>query len=80
MTAQDPVPSVRFASIRGLFRRLRAGIARLDAAHEARRRHLAVSDRDLMDVGLSRDDVVGVSSHQPLLPFFLQHGFTSHRL
>jgi uncharacterized protein YjiS (DUF1127 family) len=66
-------------SLTGLFRHLRAKSDDLNAAHEARRAHMAVTDRDLKDVGLSRDEVVGVTSHQPELPFFMQYDFQAHR-
>jgi hypothetical protein len=48
------------------------------AAHDAHRQHEEVSDRDLGDVGLSRDDALGIPSYQPELPFFMQRGFGFH--
>jgi hypothetical protein len=63
----------------GPFHRLRAHFGAVNAAHEAGRRHLAVTDRDFKDAGMSRDEVVGIPSYQPDLPFFMQHGFQAHR-
>lgn len=62
-------------SARRLLRRLRSGIGDVNAAHAARCRHAQLTDRDLRDIGLSRDDVLGTPRYQPHLPFFMQHGF-----
>ncbi len=80
MTAQVQTVAATFWSLSGLFGRIRANTDALNAAHNARRQHLAVTDVDLKDVGLSRDEVVGSPCHQPDLPFFMQHDFQSHRL
>lgn len=63
-------------------RRLRSLLGAMEsvgAAHDARRQHVEVSDRDLGDVGMLREDALGVPSFQPELPFFMQSGFGTHR-
>jgi hypothetical protein len=49
-------------------------------AHEACRLHREVSDRDLHDAGLAREEALGISNHQPDLPFFMQPDFGPHRV
>jgi uncharacterized protein YjiS (DUF1127 family) len=79
MTAQVQTFVVASWSPLGLFRRLFDRIEDVNAAHEACRRHRDLSDRDLRDAGLSREEALGVSNHQPDLPFFMQPGFGAHR-
>ncbi|HMO09343.1 MAG TPA: hypothetical protein PKD10_17110 [Paracoccaceae bacterium] len=80
MTADVQNSAVPSWTFPGLFRRLRARIGGVNAAHAALRQHLAVTDRDIRDVGLLRDEVVGLPSHQPDLPFFMQRHFQADRL
>ena len=79
MTAQVQTVFVASWSPAGLFRRLFTSIGNVEAAHEACRAHRDVSDRDIQDAGLSREEALGVSNHQPDLPFFMQPGFGAHR-
>jgi uncharacterized protein YjiS (DUF1127 family) len=60
-------------------RSLLAGMKKVSAAHDARRRFMELSDLDVRDAGLSREDAAGVASHQPDVPFFMQPGFGAHR-
>jgi uncharacterized protein YjiS (DUF1127 family) len=80
MTAQVQTFVVASWSPSGFFRRLFARIADVNDAHEACRLHREVSDRDLQDAGLSREEALGISNHQPDLPFFMQPGFGAHRV
>ena len=80
MNAQVQTFFVASWSPSGLFRRLFVSIGNVNAAHEACRLHRVVSDRDLHDAGLSREEALGVSNHQPDLPFFMQPGFRAHRV
>ena len=80
MTAQVQTIAAKFWSLSGLFDRIRTNTDAVNAAYNARRQHLAVTDADLKDVDLSRDEVVGSKCHQPDLPFFMQHDFQKHRL
>ncbi|AZQ66945.1 hypothetical protein EF888_07205 [Silicimonas algicola] len=79
MTAQTETFPVTSWSLPRLFHRIRANNDRLTAAHEATRQHLALTERDLSDVCLSRDHVVGIPRYQPELPFFMQHNFLERR-
>jgi hypothetical protein len=36
---------------------------------------MRLSDEDVCDTGLSREDMLAESSHEPALPFFYQSGF-----
>ncbi len=80
MTAQVLIHVVPFRSLDGLFRRLRGTTTGPTAAHDARRRHMTVADREIGDTGLSRDEVVGTPDYQSELPFFMQRGFGAHRV
>ena len=80
MTAQVHSIFSTFRSLPGIFRRLFAHIGAVNDAYDARRRHLAVTERDLKDVAMSRDDVLGTPGYNPELPFFMQHDFEAHRL
>jgi uncharacterized protein YjiS (DUF1127 family) len=80
MTAQIQTLIVASWSPSGHFRRLFDRIEDVIAAHDARRLHQGVSDRDLRDAGLSREEALGVSNHQPDLPFFMQPGFGADRV
>ncbi len=80
MTTQVHSDAAKFWSLPGPFLRLHAHIDALNAAYDARRRHLAVTERDLKDVSMPRDDVVGGPGYHPKLPFFMQHDFEAHRL
>jgi hypothetical protein len=79
MTAQVQTLVVASWSPFGLFRRLFDRIEDVNAAHEACLLHREVSDRDIRDAGMSREEVLGVANHQPDLPFFMQPGFGGHR-
>ncbi len=80
MTAQVQTVFVASWSQTRLFRRLFTSIGNVNAAHEACLLHRDVSDRDLQDAGLSREEALGVSNHQPDLPYFMQPGFGAHRV
>jgi hypothetical protein len=80
MTAQVQTFVVASWSPSGFFRRLFARIADVNDAHEACRLHREVSDRDLHDACLTREEALGVPNHQPDLPFFMQPGFGTHRV
>ena len=59
-------------------RSLRVSLARVDKAY-ARRCELASVPQDLLrDTGLCPEDAIGIASHQPDLPFFMQNGFGRH--
>jgi hypothetical protein len=79
MTAQVQTIAVASWSPLGLLRRLVDHIEDVNAAHDACRLHRGVSDRDLRDAGLSREQALGVANHQPDLPFFMQPGFGGRR-
>ena len=79
MTTQVQTPAAPFWSPAGLLDHLSRHLDRINAAHKARHRHLAVNDRDLKDAGGTRDDVVGSPGYQPHLPFFMQGNVESSR-
>jgi hypothetical protein len=57
------------------FARLRAAFAPLQAAFAKQARFAQVTPEILRDTGLSPQDLLGESAHDPALPFFLQSGF-----
>ncbi|MFN5998980.1 MAG: hypothetical protein ACK47C_15735 [Paracoccaceae bacterium] len=59
----------------GLWTRLRRHIAELDNAHGRQANLMCLSDADVSDSGLSREDLMTESSYEPALPFFFQSGF-----
>ena len=75
MTVQVQTIAATFWSFSGLLRSIRANTDSSNAAHNARRQHLAITDGDLKDVGLLREEVVGSPCYQRDLPFFMQHDF-----
>lgn len=59
----------------GLLERLLRRFARVEAAMTGQRRLAELRPETLRDTGLSADDLTGVATHDPDLPFFLQSGF-----
>lgn len=59
----------------GLWTSLRAHLARINAAHEKQARLSRLTEADSRDTGLSPQDLLNESAHDPALPFFLQSSF-----
>lgn len=55
--------------------RLRRHFSRLDAAMQGQSRLSVITADTVSDTGLPAEDLTGVRSHDPALPFFFQSGF-----
>jgi hypothetical protein len=55
--------------------RFRRHFSRLDAAMQGQSRLSGITAETLSDTGRSAEDLTGVRSHDPALPFFFQSGF-----
>ncbi|MDP3261924.1 MAG: hypothetical protein U1E06_04880 [Tabrizicola sp.] len=53
----------------------RAALHKVEEAHASRCTLASVAGPDIQDTGIDPSDATGVSSWQPDLPFFMQHGF-----
>jgi hypothetical protein len=63
------------ARVLHLVDRLCRDFGRINVAMDGQTRLSAVRPETLRDTGRSPDDLTGVPTHDPALPFFLQSGF-----
>ncbi len=63
----------------GMLERLSRFLARVEAAMTGQRRLAELRPETLSDTGLSAEDLTGLPTHDPDLPFFMQSGFGNHR-
>lgn len=68
---------VRNLIVRG-FKSGLSGVRKVNRAHSQQLELANVPEHVLRDIGLSREEVAGVSAFQPDLPFFMQSGFGRH--
>lgn len=69
------VPSAAITPRLSLWARVRCHLASLNAAHARQLRHMHLGGEVSGDVGLPPEVVLGESTYDPALPFFLQSGF-----
>ena len=79
-TATAPRPSNAAANktpgwLSQLKSKLRRAVSATENAQSLRFHHDCHADDVFHDVGLSRDDALGIGSHQGDLPYFMQSGF-----
>jgi len=70
----SPLPTATTAAP-GLWTRLAAHVARINAAHARQLRFCVEMDRASRDTGLPAEVLLNDTAHEPDLPFFLQSGF-----
>ena len=59
----------------GLWRRVKAHCAAITAAHAGQARLTRDMDQVARDTGLGVETILGESTYNPALPFFMQQGF-----
>ncbi|MDP3195788.1 hypothetical protein [Tabrizicola sp.] len=57
---------------------LRRRVAHTEAAMERQSRLAAIQPDTVGDTGLAPEDLTGVATYDPALPFFMQSGFGRH--
>jgi hypothetical protein len=62
----------------GFLNRIHRHFARVEAAMASQSRLSSMGPETECDTGLSAEDLTGVASHDPALPFFMQAGFGRH--
>ena len=76
LQALDPAAQSCHRMLKRLFR----PAVRVNAAYDACRKYHEVTDADLKDIGLTREDALGIPSQQSDLPFFMQPEFGTRRI
>ena len=67
-------------SCQRMLKRLFRPVGRVNTAYDSCRKYHEVTDADLKDIGLTREEVLGIPSQQLGLPFFMQPEFGTRRI
>ena len=76
--AMGRVPSTAPSRIAVWLCMFQTSVARVGKAHALRRELASLPQDTERDTGLPPETATGISTYQPDLPFFMQHGFGHH--